>query len=326
MITIVLCTYNRADMLHSALTSLERQEGDIRTEFEILVVDDGSTDATPDIVEAHRRLNPSLIRYVQQDNHGIGSARNLGVAEARGEWIAFFDDDQIADPSWLAALYNTAVATEADCVGGVCRLSIPFDHELAKDSTIRRLLGENLQIIAPRRGLLSLIDPRTREALPGTGNVIAKSTLFRSVGKFSDRAYGEDLEFFRRGQTLGAKIGVTRAAIVQHIIPIQRLQARYLLELAAAGGRSQAEIDLATGQRSVVFLLAALRSLHFLTITVPAFMSSLVFGNRAQAIARKCSMRFARAYVGAAFGKSAKTNSPSTWCLNDQLSETSRDV
>jgi glycosyltransferase involved in cell wall biosynthesis len=86
--SVIIPTYNRAGFLLRALASVQRQKFD---DYEIIVVDDGSHDATADKVKGY------AVRYLYQDNRGVSSARNLGVAEARGRWLAFLD----ADDEWL---------------------------------------------------------------------------------------------------------------------------------------------------------------------------------------------------------------------------------
>jgi glycosyltransferase involved in cell wall biosynthesis len=125
--TVVICTYNRADVLPRAIETVLAQSF---TDFELVVVDDGSTDATGDVVRA---IRDERVRYVRQDNAGLGGARNTGVAHAAGRYVVFLDDDDIALPGWLAGL--DAGAGE-DCVVVCC------GEELADDDG--RLLETHL--------------------------------------------------------------------------------------------------------------------------------------------------------------------------------------
>lgn len=93
MISIIIPTCNRKDVLKNCLDVLEKQT---YRDYEIIVVDDGSTDGTEKLVRSRRE-----IRYFKQNNKGPGAARNLGLRHAKGEIIAFTDDDCIPHKDWL---------------------------------------------------------------------------------------------------------------------------------------------------------------------------------------------------------------------------------
>ncbi len=98
-ISAVVCTYNRAKLVGQAIDSLAGQNLD-KDSFEIIIVDNGSTDSTKDIV-APKIEKLSNVRYVVEPTLGLSHARNLGWKKARGKYVAFLDDDAIADQSWL---------------------------------------------------------------------------------------------------------------------------------------------------------------------------------------------------------------------------------
>lgn len=96
LVSVVLCTYNRAERIEASVRAVLDQQG---CDFELVVVDDGSTDATAKVLAA---LDHPRLRVVTQANGGLSVARNTGVAAARGDWIVFIDDDDVAEPGWLA--------------------------------------------------------------------------------------------------------------------------------------------------------------------------------------------------------------------------------
>ena len=110
-------------MLRAALESLTRLRTQPEFDYEVLVVDDGSTDETARVVQSVMDTSVVDIRYLRQENRGIAGARNTGVFHARGSWVAFFDDDQLAEPDWLVHLLAAASSSGADCVGGPALLS-----------------------------------------------------------------------------------------------------------------------------------------------------------------------------------------------------------
>jgi glycosyltransferase involved in cell wall biosynthesis len=104
--TVVITTHNRAELLPRAVASVLAQTC---TDFELIVVDDGSTDTTPAVLES---LDPDpRVTVMRIANSGVSTARNIGVAAGTGTWIAFLDDDNDWEPGYLE--YQLARANEA---------------------------------------------------------------------------------------------------------------------------------------------------------------------------------------------------------------------
>lgn len=100
-ISVVICTHNRDSYLGSALDSILNQEFD---DFEVVVVDNASTDRTREVVES--RMPHPRLRYVYEETLGLNVARNRGAEETTGPIIAYFDDDALAPPQWLSCLHS----------------------------------------------------------------------------------------------------------------------------------------------------------------------------------------------------------------------------
>jgi glycosyltransferase involved in cell wall biosynthesis len=98
-VSVVLPTYNRAELLPRAIESVI---GQTYHDWEIVLVDDGSTDATPDLVRAYARRLGDRLNYIRQDNGGSSRARNRGIEAARGRYVAFLDSDDEFLPTKLA--------------------------------------------------------------------------------------------------------------------------------------------------------------------------------------------------------------------------------
>lgn len=119
-VSIVVCTHNRAESLRDALQSVVSQDYPALN-YEIIVVDNCSTDNTKHVVEefADNKLNNANMRYVNEERLGLSYARDRGIEEARGEIIAFIDDDAKADRFWLSRLTKVySEEKDAACVGG----------------------------------------------------------------------------------------------------------------------------------------------------------------------------------------------------------------
>jgi glycosyltransferase involved in cell wall biosynthesis len=102
-ISVVVCTYNRAALLREALRSLFAQKGE-NVSYEIVVIDNNSSDDTPSTVESLKAESPVPLRYVRESRQGNAYARNAGVEHAEGSIIAFLDDDCTADEHWVATI------------------------------------------------------------------------------------------------------------------------------------------------------------------------------------------------------------------------------
>lgn len=254
-ISIVVVTYNRAGMLKEALETLVNQETEGRFFFEIIVVDDGSTDNTAQVVRevmySAENLSDSAVKYIYQNKSGIPSVRNTGVQEARGQWIAFFDDDQLAEPEWLAELYRVAQARGADCVDGPVYPRLPASFQGVLGPRIRALFGEKFVPADGRR--------KSPKDTLGTNNVLVHRSVFAQVGGF-DTAFdlGSDADFFARVEKGGFKICYSPKAVVYHVIPASRLRTSSLRTTFIKGGLACARISVKYGG-PVQLTLAILR-------------------------------------------------------------------
>lgn len=148
-VSVVIVTYNKADTIGPAIESVFRQT---YNDFEILVVDDGSTDDTAERVKAFG----DRVRYLPKENGGTGSARNLGVAEARGQYVAFLDGDDLWLPRKLE-IQMAAFDREPSILGVQCsaycvnnRLEVIEERACnpARDSLLDFLLFRNLPAFA----------------------------------------------------------------------------------------------------------------------------------------------------------------------------------
>jgi glycosyltransferase involved in cell wall biosynthesis len=236
-ITVVVVTYNRATMLRQALETLITQRSHSKFSFEILVIDDGSTDDTASVVrEMATQAEPLPIRYVYKEGGGEGDARNRGVAEAQGQWIAFCDDDQQADPGWLAQLYEAAREKGALCVGGSVSLVAPDLGRIMLGPRARRFLGE-------KRLSANLSSPEAKLFL-GAGNLLVHRSVFTEVGGFDPALrQGVDTDFFWRVEQAGFSLGAAPGALVYHVIPTARVQLDYLRRLCLRKGVATHQIQ-----------------------------------------------------------------------------------
>jgi glycosyltransferase involved in cell wall biosynthesis len=179
MISVVMPVHNHARFISRAVESVWAQD---RSDVEVLIVDDGSTDDPETVVNALSRDGD--VRFFQQENAGAASARNRGIAEASGEWIAFLDADDVWLPGKLAAQFDAMEKGGAD-----------FSFT---DSRLRFENGEERELPCP-----VLDRPLMHQLLTGnlfgTPTVVVRRRCFEIVGLFDEQLRtGEDWDMWLR--------------------------------------------------------------------------------------------------------------------------------
>lgn len=180
LVSVVIPTYNRSGYVVEALDSVLRQT---YPDYEVIVVDDGSTDGTHEALKPYR----DRIRYVRQENLGEGAARNLGVSHARGEYVAFLDSDDMWEPEFLAATMEAFKRfPEARMV------TTNFKMINAEGETIAAKIGKR----SPNSFFTttSLLDEDWRTI----GMPVAHRESLMSVGKFKEWKVGADMNMWLR--------------------------------------------------------------------------------------------------------------------------------
>src|SRR5215470_5500899 len=120
--TVVICTHNRAHLLGAAVA---HALAEVRScDAELLVVDNASVDETPRVLAQLAATSGQTLRQASEPQLGLSAARNCGLAEARGEIVAFLDDDAAPRPGWLRALISPYAAGEVAGTGG--RIALRF--------------------------------------------------------------------------------------------------------------------------------------------------------------------------------------------------------
>lgn len=237
-VSIVLCTYNRAYMLRECVESLlcQRTEGEFT--FEVVVIDNRSTDNTAEVVAELQAAAPVVLRYVMEPQAGQVHARHRGFDEARGEWIANFDDDEVAEPQWLLEMLRVARAKKVRSVGGALWLRLPDGCTRELHPRVRRILGESVRWAEPR--------PYTRRQGPGSGTQLIHRSVLQEVGRYdiSQSLRGYDTDLYRRMREAGIESWYAPKSVAYHVTPESRLTYAYLHETCFHDGFTFCRRDL----------------------------------------------------------------------------------
>jgi GT2 family glycosyltransferase len=303
-VSVVVCTRNRATLLADALASLY----DLSTDdfvYEIVVVDNGSTDGTRAVVKHAGTESKHSIRYVYEAEPGIVAARNRGIAEAQGNWVAFFDDDQLADWHWLAELYRGASERGALSVGGAVNLALPADCQRSLAPQVRMLLGEALHGDEPLR--------YAGRITPGCGNWMLARTAFERVGMFqrSIAGRGEDTDLFERLERAGIPSWYVPTAVIHHMTPSERLERAYLVDLARRMGRGIAVRQRAALGLAGFTLLWLAKGVRTCLVEYPLLAWSGLRPNPEARLGRECQLAVSLGFLAGACGsESAAAREP----------------
>jgi GT2 family glycosyltransferase len=223
--SIVVPTFNRVALLRDCLESLRCQDYP-SDQFEIVVVDDGSTDGSAEIV---KRVDN--VRYLRRQHAGLNAARNAGIEEAKGDFIAFLDDDVLAPPSWLRTMMGGVWANPAaDCFGGRIRLQL--------EGRTPRYCGRH----PLDESELDLGDDRREVEFIWGANMAVTRRAFELAGRFDERLplYNEELEWQHRLRAAGGSIVYLPDAWVWHRRSADDLKLSALLRRHFARGLGQA--------------------------------------------------------------------------------------
>jgi GT2 family glycosyltransferase len=195
-VSVVVCSYNGAATIEECLAGIEALA---YPNFELIVVDDGSTDGTAAI--AARRD----CRLISTETRGLAAARNTGIDAASGEIVAFIDDDAAPDPDWLTFLAHSFLTTENAGIGGP-NLAFPEDGAVAQ--CISHAPGGPTHV---------LISDQDAEHIPGCNMAFRRAAL-EQVGGFDPRfrVAGDDVDICWRLRERGLGLGFSPAAVVWH--------------------------------------------------------------------------------------------------------------
>jgi len=227
LISICMCTYQRNHVVDT-LKSIAALRLPEHVQIEVIVVDNDEQGYAEKLVKEQAALMQYPVFYRQETAKNIALARNCSIDNTKGEWIAFIDDDEVADPDWLAQLLATAQTYQADAVFGRVKSTYP-DHTpqwIIESGVFDRPAVSNGQ-----------------EVTSGATNstLVSQTTIQKYQLKF-DSNYGltggEDADFFYRLYQHGGKLVCSSEAYVSEEVASNRLNIHYLLKRAIRIGET----------------------------------------------------------------------------------------
>lgn len=255
-LSALICTRNRAKSLGETLARIFAQRFAGGYDFEVIVVDNGSTDETRQVVEQFVERHHGVVRYCFEPRRGLSHARNTGIAEARGEIIVFTDDDVLVDADWLNQIHREFI-----------------------DDPGLTMLGGRVLLARPELQEISLqtCDQRLTFAFPDNGNfaiganMAFRRELFDRVGLFDPRlgagrffAGGDETDLFYRALRAGYKLHYVPNVLVYH--NHDRVTAEQVCRLSYSYGKGGAAYLIKHALQGDRY---AMRMIYWLLLSLP---------------------------------------------------------
>ncbi len=236
-LTIVITTYNRISLLRRLLDSLMDQTI-ASEEFEIIVVDNNSTDGTVEWIKKSKLFEARKMQFVQEKTQGVSIARNSGLKLASGEYISFLDDDVTVRNNWMAAVFQIINKHKPDFFGGVVHPS--YEEQPPKWFDDKFEIREHY----PESGWLPAY---TYLSI----NYVARRACLNKIGGFNidigpkgaKFQYGEDSDLIARLYQKGYLAYYNREMIVDHFVPKRKMTLSYVLNRKIELGMSYAVLE-----------------------------------------------------------------------------------
>jgi len=226
-ITVCICTFRRPALLDGLLRALETQQTGNLFAYSVVVSDNDAMESARETVAAFGSRSGVDVIYCVERQQNIAAARNKALQHARGELIAFIDDDEIPEPDWLKRLFEARVAYGADGVLG------PVKPRFQSEPPRWVIQGKFFDRPSYRTGRkITWTEARS-------GNVLFRRSLVEGMETPFNPAFataGEDVDFFRRLCEKGHTFVWCDEAVAHELLPPSRCTRRYLLRRAVLRG------------------------------------------------------------------------------------------
>lgn len=223
-ISVLIATYNRCHDLKNTLASLLCQEEDGTFDFEIIVVDNNSSDATMEVVQTFAKQSNGRIKSLFEAKQGKSFALNRGLAEAHGNIVACTDDDCKAAEDWLKNINRYFKEHNLDMLCGkiIPTFNVPKPYWL--DLTVKIFHGPYVYFDLGEQ----FLDNSVRPIFPAGANMILKRISLEKYGGYNTPRRAEDTELGYKWHEQGARIAYAPDVLVYHVTPASRLTKNYV--------------------------------------------------------------------------------------------------
>jgi glycosyltransferase involved in cell wall biosynthesis len=241
LISVIICSYNRANYIGEALDALYHQSAPL-DQFEVLVIDNNSSDGTPEVFEQWRSAHPNgYFHYTTETKQGASFARNTGAALAKSDWLCFIDDDAVAHKDFIENIIQH-IKVHPDRVGFGGRIIPRYVPAEPKWMSyyVSSMVG-NFDY-APTACAFE------NGKYPLESNMVVNKKIFDLIGGFNTnlpgvvgtlRIGGEGKDLFYKIMALGNKIYYDPFIIVEHVVEVKKLTKEYLYRVASGIGRGE---------------------------------------------------------------------------------------
>lgn len=259
VLTVIICTYNRASLLKYCLDSLVNQDFN---DFAVLVVNNNCDDDTSEVVKSFSE-NLS-IREVFETNQGLSYARNRGYKEANTPWVAYLDDDAMAQKDWVSVILSTIKNHHFGAFGGIY---LPWYKE-GKVKWYKDSYGSN-QKFFKREGVYELSGI---QFISGGNAVYDRAALLSSDGFPTDigmngdiLSYGEEIVLQRQLKENGLKLGINTDLLIDHLVPLRKQKVSFFIESFQNKGKVYWHGKTPSLLKLAVFIIQGILSVIFTT-------------------------------------------------------------
>ena len=247
ILSIIICSYNRASYISDALTSLYNQSSELDN-FEIIIVDNNSTDNTKEVYTIWRQTNTNgQFTFISETKQGASFARNTGATIAKGEWVCFMDDDAVATPNYVENILKH-IQNKPDAVGFGGRIIPKYIPSEPK------WMSYYVSSLVGNFDYAPIACAFENGKYPLESNMIVKKSVYDQIGGFNVnlpgvvgtlRIGGEGKELFYKILALGHIIYYDPAICVHHVVEVKKLTSEYMYRVASGIGRGEKTRTLA---------------------------------------------------------------------------------